>query len=84
MNDVGDLVFKQYAIKHNHSDLTYIFIMVSSIDTFAQFCQPSYVMNYIGNEPHLRACKHSDLQFLYIMVSSVDAVYYGFISHTIV
>ena len=74
MNDLDDLFFIQYAIKHTQSDLKYIFTMVISIDAFAQFCQPSYDMNSIGAEPPLRSCDQSDLQFIYIMVSSVDAV----------
>ena len=84
MNDLGELAFIQYAIKHNQIDLTYICIMLSSIDAFTQFCHPSYDMKSKGSEPHLRSCKQNDLHFIYIMVSSVDAVYYGFISHTIV
>ena len=74
MNDLGDLVFNQYAIKHIQIDLTLIFSMVRSTVVFVQLCQPSYDMNSIGAEPPLRACGQSDLQFIYILVSSVYAV----------
>ena len=74
MNDLGDLDFNQYAITHNQSDLIYIYTMVSSIDAFAQVCQPSYDMKYIGTAPHLRSFNQSGLQFIYIMVRWVVTV----------
>ena len=78
MNDLGDLVFNHYAIKHKQSDLTYICVMLSSIDAFTQFYHPSNDMNSIGSEPHLRACKQRELQFIYIigwMVELCECIY---------
>ena len=66
MNDLGGLAFNQYAIKHIQIDLTLTLSMVRSTDVFVQFFQPSYDMNPICIEPHLRACNQSDLQFIYI------------------